>query len=55
MMKYIIHEDVRITLNHVKLGKSVGIDLVPTEVLRTGLVYPFLVKLVWTTSFHLYP
>ncbi len=34
MNAHITHEEVRIALNHVKLGKSVGIDLVPTEVLR---------------------
>ncbi len=45
MNAHITHEEVRIALNHVKLCKSVGIDLVPTEVLRTGPVYPFLVKL----------
>ncbi len=35
MNAHITHEEVRIALNHVKLGKSVAIDLVPTEVLRT--------------------
>ncbi len=45
MNAHITHEEVRIALNHDKLGKSVGIDLVPTEVLRTVPVYPFLVKL----------
>ncbi len=45
MNAHITHEEVRIALNHVKLGKGVGIDLVPTEVLRTGPVYSFLVKL----------
>ncbi len=45
MNAHITHEEVRIALKHVKLGKSVGIDLVPTEVLRTGPVYPFLIKL----------
>ncbi len=40
----IAHEEVRIELNHVKLCKSVGIDLLPNEVLRTDPVYPFLSK-----------
>ncbi len=44
MNAHITHEEVRIALNHVELGKSVGIDLVPTEVLRPGPVYLFLVK-----------
>ncbi len=35
----------RIALNHVKLGKSVGIDLVLTEVLRIVPVYTFWDKL----------
>ncbi len=34
-------EEVRMVFN---LGKSVGLDLVPTEVLRTGPIYPFLAK-----------
>ncbi len=45
MNAHITHAEVRIALNHAKLSKSVGIDLVPTEVLRTGPLYPFLVKL----------
>ncbi len=45
MNAHITHEEVRIALNHVKLGKRFGIDLVPPEVLRTGPVYTFLVKL----------
>ncbi len=45
MNAHITHEEVRKALNHVKLGKSVRIDLVPTEVLRTGPVYPILVEL----------
>ncbi len=44
MNAHITHEEVRIALNHVKLGKGFGIDLVHTEVLRTGPVYPFWVK-----------
>ncbi len=44
MNAHITHEEVRIALNHVKLCKSVRIDLVPTEVIRTSLVYSFLVK-----------